>query len=144
MLFLKLKCYLFFNFPILLKLSLESTQEDLENELKLKHEHLQILREQQRQLFFIIIKHFASVINDCDKKSVDIKKKHWTKWIIERFQDFVLRVSYFSSFFYLFNAYSCFSTTKKYILIIMILRVKFFQMIILSRVFKILSIDYTA
>jgi hypothetical protein len=84
---------------------LEGTQEDVENELKLKHEHLQILREQQRQLFFIIIKHFSNVINDCDRKSVDIKKKHWNKWIIERFQDFVLRVRTFiiNIFFHYLN-----------------------------------------
>jgi hypothetical protein len=76
-------------------LSLESTPEDLENELKLKLEHLKLLREQQRQLFFIIIKHFIDIINECSLKTDGDVNKHWNKWVVERFQDFVLRVSFF-------------------------------------------------
>ena len=77
-------------------MSLELNHEDMENELKLKHEHLKLLREQQKELFFIIIKHFIDLINHCDKKTSDIKKKYRNKWIIERFQDFVLRVRAYS------------------------------------------------
>ena len=55
----------------------------------MKEEHLKLLREQQRDLFFIIVKHFIDIINDFNPNPGDNDKNYWNKYIIERFQDFL-------------------------------------------------------
>ena len=74
-----------------------------EDEIDQKLQTLNNLKEQQKQLFFIIIKKFIHIItehlNTQDIKTEEGEKPvligpHWLKWIGERFEDFLLTVKF--------------------------------------------------
>ena len=73
-----------------------------EDEIDQKLQTLNNLKEQQKQLFFIIIKKFIQIItehlNAPDIKTEEGEKPvtgpHWLKWIGERFEDFLLTVTF--------------------------------------------------
>ncbi len=73
-----------------------------EEEIEQKLETLNCLKEQQKQLFLIIIKRFIQIITEHlqmpeikleeGQKSDVSNSSYWLKWIGERFEDFLLTV----------------------------------------------------
>jgi len=69
-----------------------------EEELEQKLDTLNSLKEQQKQLFLIVIKRFITIITEYlnkpklepDEKPAEGLSEHWLKWISERFEDFLI------------------------------------------------------
>ena len=80
-----------------------------EEELEQKLDTLNSLKEQQKQLFLIVIKRFITIITEYlnkpklepDEKPAEGLSEHWLKWISERFEDFLITVNYFFNSFIL-------------------------------------------
>ena len=85
------------------------TSEITEEELDQKLQTLNLLKEQQKSLFIVIVKRFIETLTEhSSKPDVDIKVEadqnivalatesaYWTKWASERFEDLFLSVSDF-------------------------------------------------
>lgn len=85
-----------FIFQIFKKELSENLDEDNENEFSLRLERLKLLKQQQKNLFDIVIKQFIYIINEFDNIENENEKKYKLKWINERFEDFLLVVSSYS------------------------------------------------
>lgn len=85
-------------FQYLFKVQNDITEDELEQKL----ETLNRLKEQQKQLFMIVIKRFIEIISDhLNKPHIKIEENeipsldsnpNWIKWIGERFEDFLITV----------------------------------------------------
>ena len=82
-----------------LKIQGEISEEEIEQKLEI----LTRLRDQQKELFITIIKRFIEVITnqlnmpdiktEDGEKPVSAKNPHWIKWVGERFEDFLIKVT---------------------------------------------------
>ena len=79
----------------------EITEEEIEHKLLI----LNTLKDQQQQLFILVVQRFIEVLNEkLNRPDVDVKiedgekidpcsNPHWLKWTIERFEDVLLMVN---------------------------------------------------
>jgi hypothetical protein len=64
-----------------------------EDDLKTKQERLSSLKNAQKELFFIIIQCFVDLLNNYKQSENKANDLFEYKWIVDRFQDFLLTVS---------------------------------------------------